>query len=140
MPKDDSSSAAKSSISKASSDKQMAEFWETHDLADYWDQTEPVDFEVDIRDVKVVPLAESEAARPKLNSSKNNNSKRATIRRRYRRLLQPYAQGGYVKATLNKGENRPTVKNRLARAADELGLSLYFKRTRGSLRFEVRPK
>ena len=24
----------------------MAEFWETHSLADYWDQTEPATFEV----------------------------------------------------------------------------------------------
>ena len=24
----------------------MAEFWDTHSLADYWDQTEPTDFEV----------------------------------------------------------------------------------------------
>ena len=23
-----------------------AEFWDTHSLADYWDQTEPADFEV----------------------------------------------------------------------------------------------
>lgn len=24
----------------------MAEFWDTHDLADYWDQTEPAEFEI----------------------------------------------------------------------------------------------
>ena len=26
--------------------EEMAEFWDTHDLADYWEQTEPVEFEV----------------------------------------------------------------------------------------------
>ena len=25
---------------------QIAEFWETHSLADYWDQTEPAEFEI----------------------------------------------------------------------------------------------
>ncbi len=40
---------SKSSISKASSYRQIGEFWDTHDLAEYWDQTEPADFEVDIQ-------------------------------------------------------------------------------------------
>jgi hypothetical protein len=26
--------------------EEMAEFWDTHSLGDYWDQTEPADFEV----------------------------------------------------------------------------------------------
>ena len=39
----------KSSISKAQSYKEIGEFWDTHDLSDYWDQTEPVKFEVDIQ-------------------------------------------------------------------------------------------
>jgi hypothetical protein len=42
-------SEAKSSISGAKSYKEIGEFWNTHDLADYWDQTEPVEFEVDIQ-------------------------------------------------------------------------------------------
>jgi hypothetical protein len=42
-------SEGRSSISQAKSYKEMGEFWDTHDLADYWDQTEPVDFEVDIQ-------------------------------------------------------------------------------------------
>ncbi len=25
---------------------EMAEFWDTHDLADYWEQTEPAEFEL----------------------------------------------------------------------------------------------
>jgi len=42
-------SESKSSISLARSYQEIGEFWDTHDLADYWDQTEPVDFEVDIQ-------------------------------------------------------------------------------------------
>lgn len=29
--------------------KAISEFWETHSLADYWDQTEPVEFDFDIQ-------------------------------------------------------------------------------------------
>ncbi|OEU64541.1 MAG: hypothetical protein BA870_06925 [Desulfuromonadales bacterium C00003094] len=38
----------KSSISKAQSYTDIGEFWDTHDLADYWDQTEPAEFELDV--------------------------------------------------------------------------------------------
>jgi hypothetical protein len=39
----------KSSISQAKSYQEIGDFWDIHDLADYWDQTEPVEFEVDIQ-------------------------------------------------------------------------------------------
>lgn len=39
----------RSSISKAQSYKKIGEFWDTHDLADYWDKTKPVEFDVDIK-------------------------------------------------------------------------------------------
>jgi hypothetical protein len=35
-----------SSISKAKTIEDIAEFWDTHSLADYWDQTREVEFEV----------------------------------------------------------------------------------------------
>jgi hypothetical protein len=38
----------KSSISKAKSYREIGEFWDTHDLAVYWDQTKKMSFEVDI--------------------------------------------------------------------------------------------
>jgi len=38
----------KSSISKADSYQKIGEFWDTHDVTDYWDQTEEVEFEVEI--------------------------------------------------------------------------------------------
>jgi len=40
---------SKSSISKAQSYKKIGEFWDTHDVADYWEQTQPVEFEIDIQ-------------------------------------------------------------------------------------------
>jgi hypothetical protein len=47
----------RNSISKARSYKEIGEFWDTHDLADYWDQTEPVEFELDIQsEVTYYPL------------------------------------------------------------------------------------
>ena len=39
----------RSSISKAQIYKEIGEFWDAHNLADYWDQTEPTEFEVDIK-------------------------------------------------------------------------------------------
>lgn len=42
-------SKSKSSISKARSYKEIGEFWDTHDLAEYWEQTRPVEFEIDIQ-------------------------------------------------------------------------------------------
>lgn len=38
----------KSSISKAKSYKEIGEFWDTHELTDFWEQTEEVEFEVEI--------------------------------------------------------------------------------------------
>jgi hypothetical protein len=34
------------SISKASTLEEIADFWDTHSLADYWDQTHEVEFEI----------------------------------------------------------------------------------------------
>jgi hypothetical protein len=35
-------------ISKAKSYKEIGEFWDTHDLTEFWDQTKKTSFEVDI--------------------------------------------------------------------------------------------
>ncbi len=40
---------SKSSLSRARSYVEIGEFWDTHDLADYWDRAKPAGFEVDIR-------------------------------------------------------------------------------------------
>jgi hypothetical protein len=36
-------------LSKARSYKEIGEFLDTHDLAEYWEQTQPVEFELDIQ-------------------------------------------------------------------------------------------
>ena len=36
------------SISKAKSYKEIGEFWDTHDLTEFWDQTKKASFEVDV--------------------------------------------------------------------------------------------
>lgn len=50
---------SKSSISKANSYQEIGEFWDTHDLNDYWDQTKPVEFEVDIQSEAIYYPVES---------------------------------------------------------------------------------
>ncbi|MCP4158250.1 MAG: hypothetical protein GY757_61690 [bacterium] len=42
----------KSSISKVASYSEIGEYWSEHDLGDCWEQTEPVEFEIDIQEVK----------------------------------------------------------------------------------------
>ncbi len=42
----------KSSISKARTYKEIGNFWDAHDLSDYWGETEEVEFEVDIESEK----------------------------------------------------------------------------------------
>jgi hypothetical protein len=38
----------KSTISQGQSYQEIGRFWDTHDLTDFWSQTEPVEFEVAI--------------------------------------------------------------------------------------------
>lgn len=40
---------SKSSISQAQSYRAIGEFWDTHDVIDYWEATKPVEFEIDIQ-------------------------------------------------------------------------------------------
>jgi hypothetical protein len=66
----------KSSLSKAKSYKELGEFWDTHDLTEVWDKTEPVEFEVEIESeatyfpvetnlsTKLVSLAEQRGISP----------------------------------------------------------------------------
>jgi hypothetical protein len=46
----------RSSVSKARSYKEIGEFWDTHDLAEYWEQTQPIEFEVDVQSEVTYPL------------------------------------------------------------------------------------
>ncbi|MFH1434809.1 MAG: CopG family antitoxin [Pseudomonadota bacterium] len=42
-------SKRKSSMSKAESYKEAGDFWDSHDLSDFWGKTKKADFEVDIK-------------------------------------------------------------------------------------------
>lgn len=39
----------KTPLSKSSTYKKIGEFWDTHDLAEVWEKTKSVDFEIDIQ-------------------------------------------------------------------------------------------
>ena len=39
----------KSSLSQVSSYEEIGEFWDTHDLTDFWDQIHPVEMEFDLK-------------------------------------------------------------------------------------------
>lgn len=43
----------KTSISNATSYQEIGEYWDTHDLSEVWEQTEPVEFEVDIQSEQI---------------------------------------------------------------------------------------
>jgi hypothetical protein len=43
----------KTSISGASSYREIGEFWDEHDLSDYWDQTHDVQMDVDVDSSKI---------------------------------------------------------------------------------------
>jgi hypothetical protein len=38
----------KSSLSGSHSYEELSEYWDTHSLADHWDQTSPAEFELDV--------------------------------------------------------------------------------------------
>ncbi len=42
-------SKGRSSVSKAQSYQGIGDFWDTHDLADHWDETRAVEFRMDIQ-------------------------------------------------------------------------------------------
>ena len=72
--------------------------------------------------------------------AKRNNamSERARIREEYKGYLSQLAIGEGGELILGEHERKLTVRNRLNRAAKELGLKLEYKRSRGNvIRFRV---
>jgi hypothetical protein len=56
----------------------------------------------------------------------------------YDSILADYEVGEYGEATLDEGENRLTVRNRMKAAATRRGIGVQFRRTTGDLiRFQV---
>lgn len=62
----------KTSISGAQSYEEIGEFWDSHDLGDYWDQTQPVEFEVEIPRKQPQPINDDSTDRrtPSTHSTK----------------------------------------------------------------------
>jgi len=87
---------------------------------------------------KLKALSKDEFKTVKAKKAPKKMSQREKTHRRYCRYLEKFDKGAYVEVTLKAGENKQTVKNRLKRAADDLGLKLAFKRTRGKIRFQVK--
>lgn len=57
-------SDARSSISQAQSYHEMGRFWDTHDVTEFWDQTTPAEFDVDIQaEITYYPLETSLSSR-----------------------------------------------------------------------------
>ena len=54
---------SRTAISKAITYSEIGEFWDKHSLADYWHQTKPVEFKVDIKsEVIYYPVEQNLAA------------------------------------------------------------------------------
>ncbi|MGK7926568.1 MAG: hypothetical protein AB4290_15230 [Spirulina sp.] len=49
MQNDENTKSKKTSISQAESYEEIGEFWDEHGSDEYWEQTYPVEFEVDLR-------------------------------------------------------------------------------------------
>ncbi len=65
----------RSSISKATTYQEMGEFWDTHDLTDYDDQTYEVEFEVDLQsEITYIPLEKSLLAKVRALAKKRGVS------------------------------------------------------------------
>jgi hypothetical protein len=84
---------------------------------------------------KLNKLPDEEVAAMLARRRRRGAGRRAELRRQYRAYLSQFAVGDWVVVELEEGENRATVKVRLARAAAELGYRLTFLRTRGAMRF-----
>jgi hypothetical protein len=63
---------------------------------------------------------------------------RARVRAEYKGYLTQLAAGEGGELTLGEGDLKITVRNRLNRAADELGVKLEYKRSRSAvIRFRI---
>ena len=91
---------------------------------------------------KLTPITADEFSAPErtARAASKRMSKRELTHRRYLRYLEPFRKGAFVEVTLRPGEKKQTERLRLKRAADDLGLTLVFKRTQGKLRFQIKGK
>jgi hypothetical protein len=88
---------------------------------------------------KITRMDEEEIKKITEKRVKKTNS-RLIIRQQYVDMLKGYHPGEWVSVELEENEDRLTVKNRLGKAAQELGWKLEFKRTRNprTMIFEIK--
>jgi len=55
-------SKGKSSLSKGKAYKEIGDFWDTHDLSDFWDKTKDAEFEVNIESETIYYALDKELA------------------------------------------------------------------------------
>ncbi|MDZ7374274.1 MAG: hypothetical protein ONB23_09930 [candidate division KSB1 bacterium] len=83
---------------------------------------------------KVRKLTDEEIARLlRPRARRQGPSRREMIRQQYRQYLEDLQPGDWVAVELEEGERKLTVRNRLKRAAADLGLALEFRRARGPI-------
>ena len=87
---------------------------------------------------RVRMMTEEEIGAIQSKPTRRGPSRRELIRQEYKAFLGQFEPGAWVHVDLEEDEKRPTVKNRLKRAAEDLGWKLAFKRTEKEvLRFEI---
>lgn len=84
-------------------------------------------------------MTDEEVALLQARRQKAGGDQRKVTAETYRSNLAQFKSGDWVEVTLDAADKRETVKSRLKRAADTLGVQLEFKRTRGDrLRFQIK--
>jgi CopG antitoxin of type II toxin-antitoxin system len=69
----------KSSISNASSYTEIGEYWDTHDLADHWEQTHEVNFDVSLESAVLYFALEKTLAEKLRAAAKNHGVSPETL-------------------------------------------------------------
>lgn len=72
-------SKGKSSLSKAKTYKEIGEFWDTHDLSDFWDKTKEAQFEVNIEGEIIYCALEKQLAEKVQNLARRRGVSADTI-------------------------------------------------------------
>lgn len=70
---------SKSSISKASSYAEMGDYWDTHDLAEHWDETHEVSFDVSPESSAIYFAVEKSLAEKLRAAAKNHGVSPETL-------------------------------------------------------------
>jgi hypothetical protein len=73
-------------------------------------------------------------------NKKTGGGQREAKRQQYLEMMRDFKAGEWITTELEEGENKQTVRNNIARTATKMGYKVNFKRTRGSVLFELQAK